>query len=371
MCGICGILGELDKHVLDRMSEVIKHRGPDDAGCFTDKGIGICNRRLSIIDLAGRHEPVHNEDSSIWVVFNGEIYNFMELREILEKAGHRFYTNSDMEVIIHSYEEWNLNCLQKFNGMFAVAIWDSKQKRLLIARDRTGIKPLYYTNVGDTFIFASEIKAIVQDDRVKIQPDFDAIHQYLNVRYFPSEKTPFLNIKKLLPGHFIEIKDGKRRTGSYWTLRPVKSEQSEEYYVAQLERILQSALKRHMISDVPIGFYLSGGVDSSSVVYFAEKNTKATLKTFCIGFDEDDDEFKDAQLVADELGTEHHNLVIRKSLLKDFPKMIWYADTPKRNLYPYYVAELARKHVKVVLTDLGADELFAGYNWKPRTMSPK
>jgi len=279
MCGICGVLGEFDRSVLDKMAEVIKYRGPDDSGYFTDKQIGICNRRLSIIDLATGHQPMHNEDSSIWVVYNGEIYNFKELRDALEKAGHRFHTVSDTEGIVHSYEEWDLDCLQKFNGMFAFALWDSTRKRLLLARDRAGIKPLYYTFVGDAFLFASEIKSILQDNRVKICPDFDAIHQYLNVRYFPAEKTSFLNIKKLLPGHFIEIEDKKTRIDSYWTLRPSSSEHTEEYYVARLEQILQSALKRHMISDVPIGFYRSIEDRKKGVVFSAKCHIHWSLFT--------------------------------------------------------------------------------------------
>jgi asparagine synthase (glutamine-hydrolysing) len=364
VCGICGICGEFDKSTLKNMANVIRHRGPDDSGSYIDRGIGIYNRRLSIIDLKSGHQPIHNEDDSVWIVFNGEIYNFQELRSTLEKNGHRFYTNSDTETIVHAYEEWGVGCLPRLNGMFAFAIWDSTKSKLLLARDRTGIKPLYYLPLGGNLLFGSEIKSILQDDRVKIEPDMDAIFQFLNLRYFPGEKTPFLYIRKLLPGHYLEFQNGAISIVQYWSLKPYSTYYTEDYYVKQLELTMQRTVKRHMISDVPIGFYLSGGVDSSSVVYFAKQVATEPLKTFCMGFNEDSDEFKDAQLVADILGTDHYNLIINTSLLKDFVRMIWYADIPKRNLYPYYVAELARKHVKVVLNGLGADELFGGYTWK-------
>ncbi|MEM5805349.1 MAG: asparagine synthase (glutamine-hydrolyzing) [Candidatus Aenigmatarchaeota archaeon] len=366
MCGIAGIFGEYDINTLKKMTNILYHRGPDDRGFYSNEKIGLGNRRLAIIDLEGGHQPIHNEDESIWVTFNGEIYNFLELKKILESEGHKFYTNTDTEVIVHAYEQYGPECVKKFNGMFAFAIWDERKKRLMLARDYCGIKPLYYTVLKDgSVIFASEIKSILQDERAKIQPDFQSIHEFLNLRYFPREKTPFFGIKKLLPGHYLLATKNKIVIKKYneFVYKPINA--PENYFIQKLNEIIKNAIKRHMISDVPIGFYLSGGIDSSTIVYFAkEVSGNSDLKTFCMGFNEEMDEFNDAQLVADALGTDHHNILIKQSFIEETPKLIWYTDMPKRNLYPYYISEAASKYVKVVLNGLGGDELFGGYEWK-------
>jgi len=364
MCGIAGFTFD-DAVLIRRMCDVLQHRGPDDDGYYVDSHLSLGNKRLSIIDLKTGRQPIYNEDKSIVVVYNGEIYNFPELRGELEEAGHRFYTNSDTEVIVHAYEEWNLDCLPKFNGMFAFALWDTSDKRLLLARDSCGIKPLYYTFLENgTLMFASEIKAILQYELIRREVDCQSFHSYVNLRFVPGEKTIFKGIKRLLPGHCLLLDRDGARTNRFLDINPTAKEYTEDYLIKKIQQLLRSAVKRCLISDVPLGVYLSGGMDSSTVVALASKMMSEPLQTFTMGFGEPTDEMDDARYVAEYFGTNHRELVVHSTLLKDYPKMIWHADMPKRNLYPYYIAREISRYVKVVLSGLGGDELFAGYEWK-------
>lgn len=365
MSGICGIYGENNFELLRKMMNSMNHRGPDEEGSYEDKGILLGHKRLSIIDLSTGSQPIYNEDNSVVIVFSGEIYNFQELKVDLEKKGHRFYTNTDAEVVVHAYEECGVGCINDFNGMYAFAIWDAIKKRLFIARDPNGMKPLYYYSDGSRFLFASEVKAILQDLRVKREVDLNSFHFFCNLRYLPREKTMFKGIKKLEAGSFIVLEQGKI-TKKDMVPRVFKQENNydENYWLKLVENALMNAVRRHLVSDVPVGINLSGGIDSSLVTAFAAKISDIPVKTFCMGFGEADDEIEDARRVSDYYDTEHRDLLIKSKLAKDYPMMIWYADTPKRNLYPYYLTELTSKYVKVALGGLGGDELFGGYTWK-------
>ncbi len=360
MCGICGVYGIVDKKLIKRMTDVISYRGPDEESHFIGDKIMLGHRRLSIIDLKTGSQPIYNEDKSCCVIFNGEIYNFKELRKTLEEKGHRFTTNTDTEVIIHSYEEFGFDCVKKFNGMFAFAIWDSRKKLLFLARDRAGIKPLFYAqDAQQIFLFASEVKSILQYP-LRREIDNIALHYFINLRYIPGEKTIFKGIKKLLPGHCLIYKDGKTEIRKFWDLEINPENKSEEYFIQKLKKSLDSAIKRQLISDVPLASYLSGGIDSSTIVAVASRY-KENLKTFCMGFDEPDDEFKDARIVAEKFETDHKELVVKFDILKSIPETIWHIDMPKRNMWPYFISEQISKHVKVVLSGLGGDEVFGGY----------
>ncbi len=325
------------------------------------------HRRLSVIDLATGDQPIYNEDRSVCVIDNGEIYNFRELRKDLEKNGHKFYTNSDTEVIVHSYEEFGDNCFEKFEGMFSIAIWDSEERRLVLARDRHGIKSLFYTQLptGD-FLFASEVKSLLQDKRIERKLDYESFHYFANLRYVPREKTMFKGIFRLLPAHLMVIENGGVEIRQYHKPSFNLTKASEGEIVKELRKKLEQAVRRHMVSDVPIGICLSGGLDSSTIVALASKIADEPPRTFCMGFGEDTDEIEDANMVADHFKTNHRNLIVKANLLKEYPQMIWQADSPKRNLYPYYLSELVGRHVKVALGGLGGDELFGGYTWKYR-----
>jgi len=369
MCGIFGIVGVEDRSLLRKMANILEHRGPDERGFHLDKDIGIGNVRLKIIDLTTGKQPIYNEDSSIVVVYNGEIYNFKELRGELEKRGHRFSTNTDTEVIVHAYEEWGYDCVNRFNGMFAFALWDTENRKLFIARDRIGIKPLYYAIIDNQFIFASEIKAILLHPDYKRMLDLQAFHYFVNLRYAPKEYTLFKDIKKLLPAHYlvVRLKKGsimvERKT--YWNPKIKPINMSEEYFSSKLLEILKKAVKRHLVSDVPLGVYLSSGIDSSTIVAIASQVSDESVKTFTMVFGDPNDEHREARALAERFETDHTEISIEANgLLKEYPKMIWYADMPKRNLYPYYLSKAVKKYVKVILTGLGGDELFGGYDWK-------
>jgi len=364
MCGIVGFNFE-DQSLAKKMCDVMVHRGPDGEGYYTNRNITLGHRRLSIIDLKTGDQPIYNEDGSIVVVYNGEIYNFRELRTELEKHGHRFATSSDTEVIVHAYEEYGYDCVKFFNGMFAFAIYDANKDEIFLARDRCGIKPLHYTMLKDgTFLFASEIKAILQYKRVKREMDPDSLHLLINLRYIPGSRTMFKGIQRLLPGHMMVVKNHSLKIKQFWKPALIHTTHPESYYIKMLRKLLDATVERHLISDVPVGLMLSGGIDSSALVALASKKTDEPLKTFCMGFGNSTDETNDAQFVADHFGTDHHELVVDAHLLKDYPKMIWYADEPKRNLYPYYISELVGSTVKTALGGLGSDELFGGYIFK-------
>ncbi len=377
MCGICGATGASDKDALRNMVGILRHRGPDDLGFYVDDDIVLGQCRLSIIDLKTGRQPIYNEDRSVVVVYNGEIYNYRELRRELETKGHTFSTNSDTEVIVHEYEQYGLDCLQNFNGMFAFALYDSRKRRLILARDRQGIKPLYYMLVDGQLVFASEIKSILKHPAAKRRLNYEAVGCFLTLRYVPLDATLFSDIRKVLPGHYVVFDESGMKQVCYWRLQPRPHE--NHVTPAELMDALKRSVERHMISDVPVGVYLSGGIDSASLVALASELSDVPINTFSMGFGEETDELRDGKTVADHFGTVHFETIVNGGLLSDFPKMIWHMDCPKRNLYPYYLAQLASKHVKVVLGGLGGDELFGGYTFrysvlsslKPRTAQEK
>jgi len=365
MCGIAGFYGLEDKNLIKKMCNAIKHRGPDDYGYFIDKNICLGNRRLSIIDVKGGHQPIHNEDESIWIVFNGEIYNYKDIKQKLESKGHRFYTNSDTEVIVHAYEEYGERCPEKLRGMFAFAIWDSNKKILFLARDRLGIKPLYYTKLGDVFLFASEIKAILEYP-IKREIDLEALNQYITFRYVLGEKTLFKGIKRLIPAHILILKEKNIEVSKYWDLKYEQCRFDEKYYEKKLLKILKESIKSHLISDVPIGVYLSGGLDSSSVLALMKQIGVNDIKTITIGFGSDDivNELQYARKVSEYFETDHHEILSDRTCLKMLPIITWYMDEPLADattIPTYILSNFSKKYFTVALTGEGGDEMFGGY----------
>ncbi|MBU4310790.1 asparagine synthase (glutamine-hydrolyzing) [bacterium] len=380
MCGICGIYNfnskkPINKDLIQRMTEAIKHRGPDDEGIYlsTVQGpkskvnIGLGVRRLSIIDLETGHQPIHNEDKTIWIVFNGEIYNFGTLREELEKKGHRFYTKGDTEIILHLYEEYGRDCVQKLNGMFAFAIWDSREERLFLARDRIGIKPLFYIEHRGSLVFASEIKSILEDKRLSREIDIQSLHSMMNLQYIPAPKTIFKEIKKLLPGHILTCQKGEVSIERYWDLDLTRKEESEAFYLEELPKLLEESVRLRLISDVPLGAFLSGGIDSSIIVGLMSKFSEKAVKTYSVGFEAEDsfNELKYARLASRHFRTDHHELIMKSKDIEELlPKIVYHLDDPITDpavIPTYLVSQLAREEVTVVLTGEGGDELFAGY----------
>lgn len=367
MCGIAGILSlerePIDKALLKDMADVLSHRGPDDSGIFIDRRIGLAHKRLSIIDLSkAGHQPMHNEDGSLWIIYNGEVYNFKELRKQLEEQGHRFYSNTDTEVILHAYEEHGEKCLSMFNGMFAFAIWDSKNKKLFLARDRIGVKPLYYTIAGEKLLFASEIKAILQCDEFKREVNIEALNYYLTFRYVPGAGTLFKKIKRLLPGHYMLYENKKISIKQYWDVSFEAASGSEDFFEKKLLEELKKSVEYRLIADVPVGAYLSGGIDSSAIVALMSQLSEK-VKTFSVGFGYKEDELKDAEFVASHFKTDHHEIMVKPDISGLLPKVIWHLDSPYEpiSIVTYLLSQLASKKVKVVLAGEGADENFAGY----------
>jgi len=368
MCGICGkyspdgvLLPELK-----RMSRIIAHRGPDDEGYYINGPIGFGHRRLSIIDLNKGHQPISNEDESIWIIYNGEIYNFPVLkRELLEK-GHQFRTNTDTEVIVHLYEEMGEQCVERLNGMFAFAIWDQKKQKLYIARDRIGQKPLFYRQNGESFWFASEVKSILAADGVDREIDFEAVHHYLSLRFIPAPHTMFKSIKKLPAGHYLVYHNGKTEIRRYWDLSfEPKLNLTESEYIEGLGQKLYKTIESHLISDVPVGAFLSGGMDTSTVVAVMGNIMQDPFTTIAIGVKEQDfNELPYARMVAEKYHTEHIEQVVQANLIKMLPTMIWHLDEPSDPIAAcmFQAARLAAQHVKVVLGGDGGDELFAGFD---------
>ncbi len=375
MCGICGVYEyarpeAVEPHVLRNMLEVIRHRGPDDEGLYLNGPIALGNRRLSIIDLVSGKQPIYNEDESVVVVFNGEIYNYRDLREQLSQRGHRFSTVSDTEVIVHLYEETGANCTRELRGMFAFALWDVHRRRLLMARDHLGVKPLYYAQVGGSLVFGSEIKAILQHPDVQVQPDLDALSNFISLKYVPAPQTMFAGIYALPPGHLLICDPGGIAIHPYWSLSFAnnQNDQSEEAYAEQLESLLRESVRLQLVSDVPFGAFLSGGLDSSTVVALMSHYLLDPVKTFSVGFEGAGQEMSElpyARLVAQQYQTDHHEVLIGpQHLMSLAEKVIWHLDQPIADeavLANYMVAELASHHVKMVLTGEGGDELFAGY----------
>ena len=391
MCGICGKINfnnePVGEDLLKKMTAVLSHRGPDDEGIYLNikqtasrnelsaisyqqrdsPSVGLGHRRLSIIDLSpSAHQPMSNEDGSIWIVYNGEIYNFPSLREDLVRKGHIFRSRSDTETIIHLYEEYGPECLKFLRGMFAFAIWDEKNKSLFIARDRVGKKPLYYFHSKGSFVFASEIKAILQDESIERKPDHTAIHHYLTYQDVPSPWTAFEGIKKLPPAHYLVLKDGKAEIKRYWKLSylPKHVTSFESLKKETLER-LKEAIRIRLISDVPLGAFLSGGIDSSAVVALMAGMMDKPVKTFSIGFKEDAyNELKYARMVADKFKTDHTEFIVEPKALDVMDKLVWHYNEPFADssaIPTYYVSKLAREQVTVILTGDGGDENFAGY----------
>ena len=373
MCGIAGIVNTaagqpIEAATIHRMCQAIVHRGPDDEGIFVKDGTGFGMRRLSIIDLAGGHQPVFNEDRSVWVVFNGEIYNFPQLRSELLSRGHRLATHSDTEVIVHLYEELGRDCVHQLRGMFAFALYDERRRKVLIARDRLGEKPLHYAFDGTRLLFGSEIKAILAVAPELAQTDRQALRQYILFGYIPDPATSFLDIKKLPPGHLLELEDGKLSVSQYWDLPEygTHSPASEEECLQELERRLAEAVKMRLIADVPLGAFLSGGADSSTIVALMARSSSRPVKTFSIGFRQKDfDETPYARLVAQKFGAEHHELILEPDVVSSVETLTHSLEEPfgdPSSLPTYYVSCLARQHVTVALSGDAGDEVFAGYD---------
>jgi asparagine synthase (glutamine-hydrolysing) len=375
MCGICGKF-EFDRSavvspdIIKAMMDSMRHRGPDDEGSYLAGNVALGFRRLSIIDLKSGHQPLSNEDGSIWIVFNGEIYNYQELRAFLLEKGHVFKTRTDTEVIVHLYEELGPACLERLRGMFGFAIWDGRNSSLLLARDRVGIKPLYYRLTDDSLIFASEIKAILADPTVKREIAPEMIDRFLTFMYVPGEETLLKGIQKLAPGHYLHLVDNKPVIRQYWDLAFATSYRNESVEEAeeQLLRLLSETVKMHMIADVPVGVLLSGGVDSTGVLSLAVEETDKKISTFTVGFSGRDfaDERPFAKLAADRFGTEHHEMTISADDFGAFlPKYVWHMEEPVCEppaIALYYVSKLAREYVTVLLSGEGGDEAFAGYS---------
>lgn len=400
MCGICGNIdfkSGVRAQSIKRMCHVLAHRGPDDEGMVLIRGdtffevkkpfatysdgngfeVGLGHRRLSIIDLSeAAHQPMCNEDGRIWIVFNGEIYNFQETREKLEKKGHSFKSKSDTEVILNAYEEWGVECLNHFRGMFAFAIWDSNLQRLFMARDRLGKKPLVYFHQNDHFAFASEIKALLQLSAIEKKVNGCAIHQYLTYQYVPSPETIFEGIKKLPPAHYLLYdRNGILKVERYWKLNFNKGFQTYSDVKELEDRIrtgLEESVKLRLISDVPLGAFLSGGVDSSLIVGIMAKLSRDPVKTFSIGFEEEEfDELSYARLISNHFATEHHEFIVKPNAIEVLPKLVWHYNEPFADssaIPTYYVAKMTKDYVKVVLTGDAGDENFAGY---PRYLRSK
>jgi asparagine synthase (glutamine-hydrolysing) len=351
-----------------RMCQTIVHRGPDDEGTYVNGPVGLGMRRLSIIDLAGGQQPIHNEDESVWVVFNGEIYNFLELRRELEGRGHKFYTHTDTEVIVHLYEEMGADCVKKLRGMFAIALYDERKRSLFLARDRLGKKPLHYALHKGRLLFGSEIKAILAVAPELAEINSEGLLQYFYFGYIPDPHTGFAEIRKLPPAHLIEYAQGEVKIRQYWDVpeygtHPVLS---EEECLEELERRLEEAVRIRLISDVPLGALLSGGVDSSIIVALMARVSSAPVKTFSIGFQaERFNEAKYARLVAERFGTDHHELILDPNLEETLTFLSGMLEEPfgDASMLPtYYVCRMARQHVTVALSGDGGDELFAGYD---------
>jgi asparagine synthase (glutamine-hydrolysing) len=375
MCGICGKLfyderDRVEPDLIERMMATLSHRGPDGRGKYMSGPVGLGHTRLSIIDLGGGAQPISNEDKTVWIVFNGEIYNFPELREHLIKQGHTFRSSSDTEVIVHLYEEYGVECLARLRGMFAFAIWDERQKTLFCARDRVGIKPFYYADTGKAFIFGSEIKALLINKDIGRDIDLQAIDNFLAYSYLPGESTLFKGIRKLEPGHYVLIKEGRMVLKQYWDLRfaPGSNWKNIDEACEALRALLRSTVNQHMISDVPVGILLSGGVDSTVVLSCAVEETQKRIQTFTVGFDGADfaDERPYAKLAADRFGAEHHAITISPHQFSSFMgDYIWHMEEPVYEapaVALHYVSKLARQHVKVVLSGEGGDEAFGGYH---------
>lgn len=392
MCGITGIVdfdrGNQAREILRKMTTTLEHRGPDGEGSYSEGCVHLGHRRLSIIDIESGQQPMSNEDGTIWITYNGEIYNFHELRKDLLEKGHQFKTSSDTEVIVHAYEEYGLQAIQSFRGMFAFALWDSRKQHLVVARDRLGKKPLYYYFNDGKFVFASEMKAILQDSSIKRELDIRSLGDYLTYGYVPFPKTIFKNIHKLPPAHLLVVTLGEQpippdfgnkesssihqstnltlSSCEYWDVNFHSNlSLSEDEWLYQLEEVLLQSIEMRLISEVPLGAFLSGGIDSSTIVALMSRLSNRPVKTFSIGFeDQNFSELKFASMIASRFQTDHHELIIRPDAVDALDKLSWQFDEPFADpsaLPTYYVSKIAREHVTVILSGDGGDEGFAGY----------
>jgi asparagine synthase (glutamine-hydrolysing) len=375
MCGIAGKYDfkrnrRIDEDLIRRMCSRIIHRGPDDEGYYVEDCIGLGMRRLSIIDVEGGRQPVFNEDKTIVIVYNGETYNFMELRRLLERKGHRFYTETDTEALVHAYEEYGLDFIKKIRGMFAFALWDSRKKRLILARDRMGQKPLYYKHKGGTLWFCSEVKSMLADPLVEREVDLQSLDYYLTFNYVPAPHTIFGGINKLPPAAMLICENGKIDIQKYWTLdNSFSNTMGENECVDHLYDLLSESVKMRLISDVPLGAFLSGGIDSSIIVGLMAEHSSSPVKTFSIGFTESEfSELEYARVVAERFATDHHEYVVTSDVADLIPKLIWHFSEPAGDssaIPTYYVSRMTRQSVTVALSGDGGDEQFAGYGKYP------
>jgi asparagine synthase (glutamine-hydrolysing) len=376
MCGIAGFvsvdLESQPRPVLERMTAALHHRGPDDSGFYSDAWAALGHRRLSIIDLAAGHQPMSNEDGSLWIVYNGEVFNHASLRPALESAGHRYRTRCDTETILHAYEQYGAGCVDHFRGMFAFAIWERDTRRLFCARDRLGIKPFYYFWNGRLFAFASEIKALLEHPDIRRGLEEEALPEYLAFGYLSGERTLFSGIRKLMPGHTLtlELGDGEARLDirRYWNLPAATSAEpkDDDSWIAECRERLEETVRMRLMSDVPLGVFLSGGVDSSAIAALVRRMAPGPVETFSVGYEEGEfSELGYARQVARAVGSHHHEVVVgMEDFFDALPRLIWHEDEPitwPSSVSLYFVSRLAASRVKVVLTGEGSDELFAGY----------
>ena len=383
MCGIAGIaaadrLQPDEPARAELMRDVLIHRGPDGAGLHVDAFVALAHRRLSIVDLAGGHQPLANEDNSIWITFNGEIYNHATIRRELEGAGHRYRTRSDTETIVHAYEQWGDACVDRFRGMFAFAIWDAPKRRLLLARDRLGVKPVYWTVAHNRLLFASEIKSILESGLVKASPNLGAIPEVLATRYTSGTETLFDGIHKLLPGHRLVFEDGRVTISQYWDLPldgpdPELERLPEPTLVERFRELLRESVRLRLMADVPLGTFLSGGMDSSAVAALMASEIDRPVQTFSVAFaDRAFSELTYSREVAQAIGADAHEIVVsERDFFGALPRLVWHEDEPlahPSSVPLHFVSALAREHVKVVLTGEGSDELLAGYGKYPRSL---
>ncbi len=380
MCGIAGQLRfdgqSVSRETLQAMTDALAHRGPDGEGFHVEDNVGLGHRRLSIIDLDGGKQPISNEDGTIWVTYNGEIYNFRNLRDRLIGLGHQFRTNCDTEVIVHAYEQWGTDCLQHFRGMFAFALWDKNEQKMMLARDRVGIKPLLYAECDYGVLFASEMQALLVDPELNVSLNPAAIDLYLHYQYIPAPETIYYEVKKLPPAHFVMIdRDGNVGTPErYW-----KVEFSPDYsldesgWIERLDEALQETIETHLMSDVPFGAFLSGGIDSSTILAYMSKSLSEPVKSFCIGHEQDAyDERKWARQAAEICSAEYYEQTVNPDGMSLLPKLIKHYGEPFADssaLPTYCVSQLASQHVKMVLSGDGGDELFAGYHSYPAILA--
>ena len=383
MCGIAGIvasdsLHHDDRHRVVRMRDVLAHRGPDDSGLFVDQHAALGHRRLSIVDLAAGHQPLANEDETIWIVFNGEIYNHAALRPELEAAGHRYRTRSDTETILHAYEQWGDACVERFRGMFAFAIWDAPRRRLLLARDRLGIKPLYWALKGGRLLFGSEIKALLESGLIEAEANTERLPELLSTRYLSGPDTLFRGIGRLMPGQTLVYENGGVAVRTYWDVpvgRPAPEVErlSDTEAVGRFRDLLEESVRIRLMADVPLGMFLSGGLDSSAIAALMARMIDRPLQTFSVAFkDRAFSELDYARQVSQAIGADAHEIVIDDAdFFGALPRLIWHEDEPiahPSSVPLHFVSALARDHVKVVLTGEGSDELLAGYGKYPRAL---